>query len=280
MKRVLALMLVLGMVLAACGSDDAGDGTQESCAKEDLNLVTDGQLTFATSDPAFPPWIIDNDPTNKQGFEGAVAYAVADALGFADGEVTWVRADFFEAVSVGPKDFDLNIQQYSITADRDEVVDFTAPYYVTAQALVGVEDSAVTEATSLSDLKGYNLGAQIGTTSFDYIEEVIAPDTPASAYDTNVDAKSALDAKQIDAIVFDLPTAFFVTAVELEGVSVIGVLPASEDQADRFGMLMEDGNPLKTCVDEVINDLSADGTLEALADEWLAQASDIPVLSR
>lgn len=280
MKRVLALMLALSLVVAACGSDDAGDGTQESCATEDLNLVNDGVLTFATSDPAFPPWIVDNDPTNKQGFEGAVAYAVAEGLGFSDADVEWTRVDFFEAVSVGPKDFDLNIQQYSITPDRDEVVDFTAPYYVTAQALVGVVDSEITGATSLGDLKGYNLGAQIGTTSFDYIEEVIEPDTPASAYDTNVDAKSALDAKQIDAIVFDLPTAFYVTAVELEGVSVIGVLPASEDQADRFGMLMEDGNPLKACVDEVIEGLRADGTLEALADEWLAQASDIPILSR
>jgi polar amino acid transport system substrate-binding protein len=138
----------------------------------------------------------------------------------------------------------------------------------------------VASATSIADLKAYNLGAQIGTTSFEYIEEVIQPDTPASAYDTNADAKSAIDAGQLDAIVFDLPTAYFVTAVELEGVQIIGVLPAEEDKADQFGLLFEDGNPLKACVDAVIVDLRAAGTLDSLAEEWLAGASDIPILSK
>jgi polar amino acid transport system substrate-binding protein len=266
------------MILAACGNgDDAAE--QESCAKEDLNLVTEGVLTIATGEPAFEPWIVGDDPTNKQGFEGAVAYAIAEGLGFADDEVVWVRTGFDEAIAPGPKSFDFNLQQYSITEEREEIVDFSEPYYVTAQALVGLADSPVAAAESVDDLKAFNLGAQLGTTSFDYIEEVIDPDTPASVYDTNADAKAALDAQQIDAIVFDLPTAYFITAVELPDTTIVGVLPASEERADRFGLLFADGNPLRACVDEVIGDLRDDGTLEALADEWLAQAADIPVLA-
>lgn len=287
MKRGILMLTVLGLILTACASDDTGgDGGEESCAKEDLNLVTPGVLTIATGEPAFPPWVGTTDgeafdqPESGIGFEAALAYEIADGLGFTNEEVTWVRTDFNEAIAVGPKTFDFNLQQYSITAERDEVVDFSEPYYVTNQALVGLSDSPVASATSIADLKAYNLGAQIGTTSFEYIEEVIQPDTPASAYDTNADAKSAIDAGQLDAIVFDLPTAYFVTAVELEGVQIIGVLPAEEDKADQFGLLFEDGNPLKACVDAVIVDLRAEGTLDSLAEEWLAGASDIPILSK
>ncbi|HEY5684906.1 MAG TPA: ABC transporter substrate-binding protein [Acidimicrobiia bacterium] len=287
MKRGILMLTVLGLILTACASDDTGgDGGGESCAKEDLNLVTPGVLTIATGEPAFPPWVGTTDgeafdqPESGIGFEAALAYEIADGLGFTNEEVTWVRTDFNEAIAVGPKTFDFNLQQYSITAERDEVVDFSEPYYVTNQALVGLSDSPVASATSIADLKAYNLGAQIGTTSFEYIEEVIQPDTPASAYDTNADAKSAIDAGQLDAIVFDLPTAYFVTAVELEGVQIIGVLPAEEDKADQFGLLFEDGNPLKACVDAVIVDLRAEGTLDSLAEEWLAGASDIPILSK
>ncbi len=286
MKRGILLVAVLGLILSACASDDTGgDGTGESCAKTDLNLVTPGVLTIATGEPAFPPWVGTTDgeafdePESGIGFEAALAYEIADGLGFTKDEVVWVRTEFNEAIAVGPKTFDFNLQQYSITADRDTVVDFSEPYYVTNQALVGLADSPIAAAASIADLKSYNLGAQLGTTSFDYIEEVIQPDSPASAYDTNADAKSALDAGQIDAIVFDLPTAYYVTAVELEGVQIIGVLPAAEAQADEFGLLFEDGNPLKACVDAVIEDLRASGRLDALAEEWLAGAADIPILS-
>ena len=144
-----------------------------------------GVLTIATGEPAFQPWVIDDDPTNQQGFEAAVAYAVATQLGFTPEQVTWIRTGFDEAVAPGPKEFDFNLQQYSITDERDEVVDFSIPYYVTDQALVAFADSPVTAANTVEDLKGYNLGAQIGTTSLDYIEEVIQPDTPPAVYDTN-----------------------------------------------------------------------------------------------
>ena len=203
MKRGILMLTVLGLILTACASDDTGgDGGEESCAKEDLNLVTPGVLTIATGEPAFPPWVGTTDgeafdqPESGIGFEAALAYEIADGLGFTNEEVAWVRTDFNEAIAVGPKTFDFNLQQYSITAERDEVVDFSEPYYVTNQALVGLSDSPVASATSIADLKAYNLGAQIGTTSFEYIEEVIQPDTPASAYDTNADAKSAIDAGQ------------------------------------------------------------------------------------
>jgi polar amino acid transport system substrate-binding protein len=279
-KTSIALLLLLGVVSAACGtstSETTAAGT--SCAKEDLTLVSDGVLTIATGEPAFPPYVIDDDPTNKQGFEAAVAYAVADKLGFADNEVTWIRTGFDDAIAPGPKDFDFNLQQYSITADRDEVVDFSVPYYVTNQALIAYADSPAIDAASLADLKGLKLGAQIGTTSLAYIEDVIAPDAAASVFDTNVDAKSALDAGQVDAIVTDLPTAYYITAVEIPEASIVGVFEVSEDQADRFGLLMADGSPLKACLDSALEALRADGTLQALADEWMVQGSDLKTIT-
>lgn len=311
MRKLTLLVGVLSLVVAACGGGDAADttvatpettpetttadttagpdttapGTTEAtvgdeCAVENLPLKTPGQLTVATGEPAFEPWVVDDDPTNGQGFESAVVYAMAEKMGFTADQVVWIRTGFDEAIAPGPKEFDINVQQYSITEERDEVVDFSVPYYVTQQALVAYGDSEVVNATSLEDLKGYALGAQIGTTSLDYIEEVIQPDTPPAVYDTNADAKSALDAGQIDAIVFDLPTAYYITAVEMPDASIVGALPASEEQADKFGMLMENDSPLKPCIDRALEELRAEGTLDALAEEWLTQEGDIPVLSQ
>jgi polar amino acid transport system substrate-binding protein len=200
-------------------------------------------------------------------------------MGFTDDQVVWTRTGFDDAIAVGPKDFDFNIQQYSITEAREEVVDFSDPYYETSQALVGYSDSAVVGATSIDDLKGLKLGAQIGTTSLAYIEDVIQPDEPAAVYDDNVAAKSALDAKQVDALVFDLPTAYFVTAVEIEGSEIIGVLETPDDSADFFGLLMANDSPLRNCVNAALGRLRDAGTLDALADEWLQSAGDIPTIS-
>lgn len=288
MKKLIALASLLSIVLAACGeagttettAADDGSASGGECDIENLDLVSSGELTVATGEPAFEPWVVDDDPTSGQGFESAVVYAMAEEMGFSEDQVTWTRVGFDEAIAPGEKDFDLNVQQYSITEERDEVVDFSVPYYVTQQALVAYGDSEVVNAASVEDLKAYSLGAQIGTTSLDYIEQVIQPDTAASVYDTNADAKSALDAGQIDAIVFDLPTAYFITAVEIPEASIVGALPASEEQADRFGMMMENDSPLKPCVDQALEALRADGTLDALAEEWLTQEGDIPVLSQ
>ncbi len=281
--RILVSVAVLGLLISACGGDEAADTTipaaGDQCAKENLTLVEPGVLTIATGEPAFPPWIIDDDPTNKQGFEGAVAYAIAEQLGFTDDEVTWVRTGFDEAIQPGPKSFDFNIQQYSITPDRDEAVDFSVPYYVTAQALVAFEGSPIAGATTLADLKTAKLGAAIGTTSLDYIEQIIQPDEAPAVYDENVDAKAALEAGQIDALVVDLPTAYFITAVEIEGSEIAGVLEASEAQADRYGLLFAEGNPLVACVNQAIEGLRADGTLAGFEQEWLEQAGDLRTIT-
>ena len=274
--------LIVAMVLAACGGNGA-DATAASgggCAVDELELVEPGVLTVATAEPAFEPWVVDDDPTNQQGFEAAVAYAVAAQLGFTPEQVTWVRTGFDEAIAPGPKDFDFNLQQYSISDERDEVVDFSIPYYVTDQALVAFADSPVTAASTVEDLKGYLLGAQIGTTSLDYIEEVIGPETPPAVFDDNSLAKSALEAGQVDALVFDLPTAHFITAVEIPEAAIVGVLEASEDQADRLALLFPDGSPLIGCVDEALTALEADGTLASLAEQWLASEGEIKTITR
>ena len=279
-RLVIALVVVLSLLVSACGDDDDAEGPGgEGCAIENLNLVEPGVLTIATGEPVFPPWMIDDDPTNQQGFEGAVAYAIAEEMGFTPDQVKWVRTDFFEVISVGPKDFDFNIQQYSITAERDEVVDFSEGYYTVQQALVAYQDSPVLTAATAADLKQYRLGAALGTTSFDYIEEVIQPDTPAAVYDTNADAKAALDAGQIDALVFDLPTAFYITAVEIPDAAIVGVLAAPGGEPEEFGLLFEEGNSLVECVNVAIRALQEDGTLAALEEEWLIGGSDLKVIT-
>jgi polar amino acid transport system substrate-binding protein len=282
MKRSMIGIVSMALVLTACLGDDAGSNDAPgtgSCAVEELDLVTEGVLTVATGEPAFPPYVLDDDPTSKQGFEAAVAYAVANEMGFSDDQVEWVRVGFNEAIAVGPKDFDFNIQQYSITEEREEVVDFSDPYYETSQALVGYADSAVIGSESVDDLKEFRLGAQIGTTSLAYIENVIEPDQPALVFDDNTAAKAALDARQVDALVFDLPTAYYITAVEMEGSAIIGVLETPDDSADRFGLLMENDSPLRDCVNAALAELRNDGTLDELAEEWMQGAGDIPTIS-
>ncbi|MEX2654070.1 MAG: ABC transporter substrate-binding protein [Acidimicrobiia bacterium] len=281
MRRSTIGLLTLALLLSACLGDDAGandpDGG-DSCAIEDLTLVNEGVLTVATGEPAYPPYVLDDNPESKQGFEAAVAYAVANEMGFTDDQVDWVRAGFNESIAVGPKTFDFNIQQYSITEEREQVVDFSDPYYETNQALVGYADSAIVGVTTLDELKGFRLGAQIGTTSLAYIENVIQPDDPAAVFDDNVAAKVALDAGQIDAVVFDLPTAYYITAVEIEGSEIIGVLEADDESADYFGLLMQNDSPLRNCVNAAIGRLREAGTLDALAEEWMQAGGDIPTI--
>ncbi len=275
------LVAVLAMVGAACGDTDEGGGNGgESCELADLNLVEPGKLTIATGEPVFPPWMIDDDPTSGEGFESAVAYAIANEMGFADADVNWVRTTFEGAITAGPKDFDFNIQQYSITSERDEVVDFSDPYYTASQALVAYPGSEAENAQTIADLKGVKFGAAIGTTSLNYIEDVIQPDSDAAVYDSTADAKSALDANQIDALVFDLPTAYFITAVEIPEASIIGILEQEDGGADQFGLLFEEGNSLVACVNDAIAALDDNGTLDDLAEEWLAGAGEIRTITQ
>jgi len=284
---------VLAIGIAACGDDDddaesttsaavigPGDTTDTSaageCAADQLPLKNEGTLTVATGEEVFPPWMEDNDPANGQGFEGALVAELAAELGVP---VEFVRTGFDEAIAPGEKDYDFNIQQYGITPERDEVVDFSDGYYEVEQALIAPEGSPVIGATSLADLQDDKLGAAIGTTSLDYIEEVIQPDSEAAVYDDNAAVKSAFDAGQLDGAVFDLPTAYYVTAVEIEGSSIVGVLPLAGTEPEQLGMLFEDGSPLVACVNQALATLRDAGTLDALEDEWLNQGGSIPTLT-
>ena len=282
--NALSLLFVFGLVAAACGSStsdavtetgsDGGDAAAASC--ETLPLKTEGVLSVATGEAVFPPWVEDDDAASGKGFESALVYALAEQLGVET--VEWTGVGFDEAIAAGEKAYDFNIQQYSITPERDKVVDFSDGYYEVKQAIIGLEDSSVASAASVADLADAKLGAAIGTTSLDYIESVIQPTTEAAVYDDNAAAKLALEAGQVDAVVFDLPTAYFVTAVEIPEAKILGVLPVS-DAPEELGMLFEDGSPLVACINAALGELKTDGTLAALESEWLNQGGGIPVLA-
>ena len=275
-KKAVAVVAGFALFLAACGSDDESTEAAAGEGCETLPTKTDGVLTVATGDPVFEPWMVDDDPTNEQGFESAVVYAVAAELGVDT--VEWVRTGFDEAIAPGEKDYDFNIQQYSITADRDEVVDFSDGYYQVEQAIIGATDSPTASAATVADLADDQLGAAIGTTSLTYIEDVVEPSATPLVFDDNAAAKSAFEAGQVDGIVFDLPTAYYITAVEIPDASIIGVLPRS-GEPEELGMLFEEGSPLVACVNEALAALEADGTLEMIEDEWLNDGGAIPTLT-
>ncbi len=275
MKRQFALIAVLALVVAGCGAETGSGGTSVSCEKEDLNLVQEGVLTAGTDDPSFPPWFdFEGGPSTGTGFESAVAYAVADELGFSADEVTWVVVPFNNSFAPGEKNFDFDINQISITEEREEVVDFSDGYYDVNQALLGYSDSDIASATTVDELKAYRLGAQVGTTSLAFINDVIDPDTEPLVYETNADAKAAFDAGQLDGLVLDLPTAFYVSAVEIEGTAVIAQFTSGGDDGELFGMLFEEGNPLRDCVNAAL----ANVDLAGLQQEWLSDYVDAPVI--
>ncbi|HEY9350536.1 MAG TPA: ABC transporter substrate-binding protein, partial [Acidothermales bacterium] len=215
---------------------------------------------------------------NGQGFEGQIAAAVAEELGFSADQVEWVRVPFNAAIQPGPKSFDFDINEFSITDERREAVDFSSPYYDVTQAVIAMEDSPAASATSLADLADVKIGAQVGTTSFAAIEDVIKPSVEPGVYNTNDDAKAALMAGQIDALVLDLPTAFFVTAAEIEGSTLVGQLPQGEGEVEQFGLVLDKGSPLTECVSAAVDNLSAEGVLEDAEQSWLTQNAGAPVL--
>jgi len=262
----------LALSLAACApTADTGAGTSD--------YVTDGKLTIGTGEPAYYPWVIDDAPETGEGFEAAIAYAVADELGFAKEDVVWVRSTFEEAIAPGPKNFDFNLQQFSITDERKASVDFSSAYYETTQVVITTEGSAAAGATSLDDLKGLLIGAQTGTTSFDAIEQEIAPTAGAQVFNTNDDAKLALESGTVDALVVDLPTAFYLTGVELTGGLIIGQLPTADGKSgDEFGLVLAKGSPLTAAVTAAVDALRDSGTLQDIAAQWLADAANAPVL--
>jgi polar amino acid transport system substrate-binding protein len=288
-RSLIAVVPAVALLLAACGSSTssssapAASGTSASasatCAPSSLQTLAAGKFTVATGAPAFSPWVIDDKPESGKGFESAVTYAVAKKLGYTDADVVWMRTGFDEAIAPGPKKFDVNIQQFTISADRKKAVDFSSGYYDLTQAVVTYKGSPIEKATSLAALKDAKLGAAVGTTSLDAITASIQPTTAPKVYNNNDDAVAALKAKQIDGLVVDLPTAFYIAFGELTNGVLIGQLPNSADQKEQLGFLLAKGSPLTQCVTQAVDALRADGTLAKLQDQWLSASAGAPVLS-
>ena len=272
---VIALTVALAFGISACSSSDSTESASASCEKADLATIENGVLTIATGEPAYYPWVIDDAPESGEGFEAAVAYAVATQLGFSKDEVKWVRTTFDSAVTPGEKNFDFNLQQFSITEERKAAVDFSSPYYTAPQAIVSFKGSKIDGKSSIADLKGAKLGAAVGTTSLDAIESQLG--LKASVFNDNAAGVSALKNKQIDGLVVDLPTAFYLSGVEIENGIIVGQLP-STGSGDQFGLLLTKGSALTSCVSGAVDAITADGTLAKITDTWLATNTGSPVL--
>ncbi|MGY1809567.1 transporter substrate-binding domain-containing protein [Blastococcus sp. SYSU D00669] len=260
-------------------SATSGSAAGGSCTPEELETLEPGTLTIATDQPAYEPWMVDDTPENGEGFESAVAYAVAEQLGYAEEDVTWTRVPFNAAIQPGDRPFDFDINQFSITEERRQAVDFSSPYYTVSQAVITTAGSAADGATSLEELRGLRLGAQVATTSLDVLTETIAPESDPVVFNTNDDAKLALQNGQVDGIVVDLPTAFFITAAELENGVIVGQIEDSGAGGDEFGLLLEKDSPLTDCVSQAVDALREDGTLDELEQQWLSDVADAPVLN-
>jgi polar amino acid transport system substrate-binding protein len=283
MRMLLVASLVAAAVgAAACGSssDDTSSGSASgaastgaakpaaaTCDKASLPLKSSGTLTIGTDKPAYPPYFEDDKPTNGKGFESAVAYAVAKQLGFAPGEVKWIVVPFNSSYAPGDKKFDFDINQISITPKRAKHVDFSSPYFTAPQAVVAREGSPAASATSLADLAKAKLGVQVGTTSLDAVSASIKPSSQPQVFNDSNDTVRALKIKRVDAIVVDLPTAFYLTAAEIPKSKIVGQFQAPG--GDRWGLLLQKGSKLTTCVNQALDKLSSAGELERLQKQWM-----------
>jgi polar amino acid transport system substrate-binding protein len=289
-RAAVAFMTVvvgLGAVATAFGTSSSGVVTAASCAKASLKLVNAGTLTVGTDNPAYPPWYAGgspkgsswkiNDPSNGKGFEPAVAYAVAKQLGFSPGDVRWKYVPFNRSYAPGSKPFDLDINQISFSPARAKVVSFSSSYYDVNQAIVVLKGTKIAGVHTVAGLRAFKLGAQLGTTSYSYIKDTIKTTSTPSVYQQNAAAIQALKNKQIDGLVVDLPTAFYVTAVQVPTSTILGQFP-SVSGGEHFGMVFAKGNPLAGCVDAALAKLKASGTLSQIQHRWLAKATGAPVL--
>jgi polar amino acid transport system substrate-binding protein len=291
-RRSLTVAVLTAGVLAlvACAPESASDDAEapatategegeNACSPAELETLEPDTLTIATDEPAYEPWVVRDDPESGEGFEAAVAYAVAEQLGYSRGQVTWTRVPFNAAIQPGERPFDFDINQFSITEERKQAVDFSSPYYTVSQAVITTAGSPADGATSVADLKDLRIGAQVATTSLQVLSDVIAPDEDPVVFNSNDDAKLALQNGQVDAIVVDLPTAFFITSAELDNGVIVGQLEDSGEGGDQFGLLLEKDSPLTDCVSQAVDALREDGTLAELEQEWLSDVADAPVLS-
>ena len=277
---LLCLLAALALTVAACGSDEEDSGSETTAAADcnpgELETVEEGTLTVATDSPAFPPYFVDDDPTNGKGFESAVAYAIAETLGYARGDVKWVVESFNSSFAPGPKDFDFDVNQISITPQREQAVDFSAPYYTAGQAVVALKDSEIATATSLEEIADAKIGVQLGTTSLDAVNETIEPSEEPSVFNNSTDVVTALKQGQVDAVVVDVPTAFYLTAVQVPEATTVGQFEAPG--GDQWGALLEKGSPLTSCVSQAIEELRSSGELGQIEQRWIQQATNAPAL--
>jgi polar amino acid transport system substrate-binding protein len=279
---LLALTAAAAAVAASVVATGARTATSASCP-----TVHDGQLTIGTDNPAFPPWFGGgsktskwkiNDPSTGKGYESAVAYAIAKRLGYAKSQVKWSFVPFNKSFAPGPKAFDFDINQISITPARAKVVSFSTSYYDVNQAVVVNKGTKIAAVRGIKGLRSYKLGAQLGTTSYSFIKGTIKPSQQPAVFPTNAVAVLALKNKQIDGLVVDLPTAFFVTAVQVPNGKILGQFENKGKSTDRFGVVLAKGNPLTACVNRALGALRANGTLKNLQRIWLAKATGAPIL--
>jgi polar amino acid transport system substrate-binding protein len=272
-----ALVLALALPVSGCGSSsDDSTATATACTPEKLPTQTKGTLTVATDKPAYPPYFEDDDPTNGEGFESAVAYGIAKQLGYEPADVKWTVEPFNSSYAPGPKSFDFDVNEISITAPREKAVDFSSPYYTANQAVVVLKDSDVAGATSLAALKDAKLGVQIGTTSLSAAEDVIQPNDKPEVFNSSNDVVTALKNEQIDAVVVDLPTALYITAAQVPTATVVGQFAAPG--GDQWGALLTKGSPLTACVSKAVDQMRDSGELKKITQRWMSQAAGAPEL--
>jgi polar amino acid transport system substrate-binding protein len=286
-KRLLLLLTsVAALAAVAVSASVAATPSAPAAAAATCATVTDGQLTIGTDNPAYPPWFAGgsksswkiNDPSTGKGYESAVAYAIAKQLGYSKAQVKWTYVPFNKAFAPGSKSFDFDINQISITPARAKVVSFSSSYYDVNQALVVNKGTKIASARSIKGLGSFKLGAQLGTTSYTYIKNRIKPSQQPSVFNSNAGAVIALKNKQIDGLMVDLPTAFYVTAVQVPNSKILGQFENRGGVTDRFGVVLAKGNPLTGCVNKAISSLRTSGTLKRLQQLWLAKATGAPVL--
>jgi polar amino acid transport system substrate-binding protein len=271
----------LAAAAAGCGStaSTSSDTTVAAadCTPDKMQTQTPGELTVATDKPAYPPYFEDNDPTNGKGFESATAYAIADQLGYSTSDVKWVTEPFNSSYAPGPKNFDFDVNQISITPPREQHVDFSSPYYTANQAVVATKGSSAASATSLADLKDASIGVQIGTTSLDAVNSEIQPSNQPKVFNDSNDVVTALKEGQVDAVVVDLPTALYLTAVQVPDATIVGQFPAPG--GDQWGALLAKGSSLTGCVSHAIDELRSSGELGKIQDRWMNKAAQAPTLN-
>ncbi|MFJ4923049.1 ABC transporter substrate-binding protein [Streptomyces sp. NPDC088725] len=263
---------------SAGASAGAPSSAASSCDKGTLATAAEGKLTVGTDKPAYAPWFLDDAPASGKGFESAVAYSVAKALGYEKDQVVWQTVPFNNSFAPGAKNFDFDINQVSVSDDRKKAVDFSSGYYDVRQAVVALKTSPYAKATTVADLRGAKLGAQVSTTSLDTINDIIKPKQRPAVFQKNDFAKSALRNGQVDAIVVDLPTGFYITSAEVPEAKVVGQFATSSGPTEQFGLVLDKGSALTSCVTRAVDGLRADGTLAALEKQWLSDAVNAPVL--